>query len=158
MKSKDQLLLEEAYLKVNEDKYTDSYGRSKFKSKAKPLSDFDDNNTREFQNDERNAGVDDEYASDESTEIAPTPSPAPEENTAHVDPSMLSGKKVGAVVWDWPDYVMTLDGKPTGPMISKSEAEALQKALMSAAGDPAAGNDPMVQKWLHTTQQMESNK
>ena len=60
MKSKDQQLLEEAYLKIQEGRYTDNYGRLKFKSKGSPLGDFDDSARRELQNDERNAGLEDE--------------------------------------------------------------------------------------------------
>ena len=57
MKSKDQQFLEEAYDAVKEGKYTTNYGMPKMKSKAMPLSDFDDSARQDFRNRERNAGV-----------------------------------------------------------------------------------------------------
>ena len=151
MKSKDQQLLEEAYLKIQEGKYTDNYGRLKFKSKGSPLGDFDDSARRNFQNDERNAGLEDEEETDYSPAIpAPanlkvsTPSaPSPVE----IDTSLLAGKKISSTLWDYPDYVITIDGKPRGMMVDKSEQEQLIGLLSDIENNK---DNPLVQRWYKT--------
>jgi hypothetical protein len=145
MKSKDQQLLEEAYAKISEGKYLDNYGRYKGKPKGSPLSDFDDTATRELQNDERNAGLEDDVSSGSAEDTAPADVPAssaPAEEPVTVDPSLLIGKEFNAVVWDYPDYVIQVNGKPTGGMFSKQEAENLVQAL-----NQADVSNPLVQQW-----------
>lgn len=151
MKSKDQQLLEEAYIKVSEGRYTDNYGRMKFKPKGAPLGDFDDSARRELQNDERNAGLEDDYVADE-TPVSDTSSPvsqqtAPASQSVAIDPSLLAGKKIEAVMWDYPDYVITVNGKPVGTMFSKSEKESLVSALNDIENNK---DNPVVQNWYKT--------
>ena len=152
MKNKDQILLEEAYARVTEGKYTDNYGRSKFKPKGTPLGDFDDSARREFQNDERNAGLEDEDPFDtaEPTQVASQPQPklsAPE--AIDFDLSTLADKKIIPVMWDYPDVVMQIDGKQVGPMFSKEEGDELAKLLK--AGDV---NNKLVQQFLKGAKNM----
>jgi hypothetical protein len=148
MKSKDQQMLEEAYLKVSEGKYTDNYGRMKFKSKSSPLSDSDDSARKKLQNDERNAGLEDDHAADESpTPTAPSPTPrqaVPASRPVTIDPSLLAGKKIEAVMWDYPDYVVAVDGKPVGMMFSKNEKDSLISALNDIENNK---DNPLVQQW-----------
>ena len=151
MKSKDQQLLEEAYLKIQEGRYTDNYGRLKFKSKGSPLGDFDDSARRELQNDERNAGLEDEEDVEDSPAI---PAPAnlkvstpPAPPSVEIDTSLLAGKKIDSTLWDYPDYVITIDGKPIGMMVDKSEQEQLVSLLSDIENNK---NNPLVQKWYRT--------
>jgi hypothetical protein len=152
--SNDQQLLQEAYQQVLEGKYLDSYGRYKGKSKGKPLGDFDDTAREELRNDERNAGLETDVdipSEPEKTPISSTtssekPASAP---TVDFDLSSLANKKVIPVMWDYPDVVIEVDGKPVGPMFSREEGDELVKQLK-------AGNveHKLVQTFLRGAQQM----
>jgi hypothetical protein len=147
MKSKDQHLLEEAYSSIIEGKYMNNYGMYRGKSKGKPLSDFDDSAREELRNDERNAGLEDEeFATDTapsqpSASLEPQAAPAPED--IDFDLSTLADKEINPVVWDYPDVVIQIDGKPVGPMFSKEQGVELAKSLK--AGDVTS---PLVQQFL----------
>jgi hypothetical protein len=115
------------------------------------LGDFDDSARRELQNDERNAGLEDEEDIEDSSAIpAPanlkvsTPSSPP---SIEIDPSLLTGKKIGSTLWDYPDYVITIDGKPRGMMVDKSEQEQLVSLLSDIENNK---DNPLVQKWYRT--------
>ena len=151
MKSKDQQLLEEAYASIIEGKYTDNYGRSKFKPKGSPLSDFDDSAREELRNDERNAGLEDEEPATNTASLQPSPKPqitaAPE--AVDFDLSILADKEIKPVMWDYPDVVMQINGRPVGPMFSKEEGVELAKLLKT--GD---NTNPLVQRFLKGAKNM----
>jgi hypothetical protein len=147
MKSKDQQLLEEAYASVAEGKYLNNYGMYRGKSKGKPLSDFDDSAREEFQNDERNAGLEDDepVVNTAPSQPAQQPQAKPVAAPDHIDFDLttLANKEIEPVMWDYPDVVMQINGKPVGPMFSKEEGVELAKLLK--AGDVA---NPLVQQFL----------
>jgi hypothetical protein len=153
MKSKDQQLLEEAYASVTEGKYMNNYGMYKGKSKGKPLSDFDDSATEDLRNAERNAGLEDDVeVSSEPVITAPASKPAPAPaapETIDFDLSTLADKEITPVMWDYPDVVMQINGKPVGPMFSREEGDELAKLLK--AGD---ANSPLVQTFLRGAKNM----
>jgi hypothetical protein len=153
MKSKDQQLLEEAYASITEGKYTDNYGRSKFKPKGNPLSDFDDSAREELRNDERNAGLEDEEPVANTAPSQPSPSSEPQAAAApeavDFDLSTLADKEINPVMWDYPDVVMQINGKTVGPMFSKEQGVELAKLLK--AGD---ANNPLVQQFLKGAKNM----
>ena len=161
MKCKDQQLLEEAYGKIRTG-HLDRYGKFIPKSNYKPSSDDDDWYRKKIQNDDRNAGLKDDYqepSSSDSVSSIPPKSSVPSTPSPSIDPSILSGKKFGNTVWDYPDYVITLEepfgaSKPRGPMMSKQEAELLVSLLNSAAEDPSLGTNPKVQNWLSAVEKM----
>ena len=153
MKSKDQQLLEEAYASIAEGKYTDNYGRLKFKSKGKPLSDFDDSAREDLRNDERNAGLEDDVEiPSEPVKTAPVSNPAPKPaapEAVDFDLSTLADKEITPVMWDYPDVVMQINGRPVGPMFSREEGDELAKLLK--AGD---ATNPLVQQFLRGAKNM----
>jgi hypothetical protein len=167
MKSTDQHLLEEAYSKVNEvfrsryrTGHLDRYGKFIPKSNYKHAPDDEDSYRRKVQNDDRNAGLEDDY--EEPTSVDPSPSFAskPSSSTpistppSSIDPSILSGKTFEKTMWDYPDYVITVNGKPRGRMMSKEEADVLVSILNSASKDTSVGTDPKVQDWLSGVEKM----
>jgi hypothetical protein len=147
MKSKDQQLLEEAYTSVAEGKYMNNYGMYRGKPKGTPLSDFDDSAREELRNDERNAGLEDEEFATDTAPSQPSTSPEPQATPApeaiDFDLSTLADKEITPVMWDYPDVVMQINGKPVGPMFSKEQGVELAKLLK--AGDT---NNPLVQQFL----------
>lgn len=153
MKSKDQQLLEEAYASVMEGKYLNNYGMYKGKSKGKPLSDFDDSAREDLRNDERNAGLEDDVEiPSEPVKSAPVSNPAPKPaapEAVDFDLSTLADKEIEAVMWDYPDVVMQINGRPVGPMFSKEEGVELAKSLK--AGDATS---PLVQQFLRGAKNM----
>jgi hypothetical protein len=153
MKSKDQQLLEEAYASITEGKYTDNYGRSKFKPKGSPLSDFDDSAREDLRNDERNAGLEDDVKiPSELVKSAPVSNPAPKSAAPEAvgfDLSTLADKEIEPVMWDYPDVVMQINGRPVGPMFSKEEGVELASLLK--AGD---ATNPLVQQFLRGVKNM----
>jgi hypothetical protein len=153
MKSKDQQLLEEAYASIAEGKYTDNYGRLKFKSKEKPLSDFDDSAREDLRNDERNAGLEDDVEiPSEPVNSAPVSNSAPKPaalEAVDFDLSALADKEIEPVMWDYPDVVMQINGRPIGPMFSKEEGFKLASLLK--AGD---ATNPLVQQFLRGAKNM----
>ena len=153
MKSKDQQLLEEAYASIAEGKYTDNYGRLKFKSKGSPLSDFDDSAREDLRNDERNAGLEDDVEiPSEPVNSSPVSNPAPKPaapEAVDFDLSTLADKEIEPVMWDYPDVVMQIDGRSVGPMFSKEEGVELASLLK--AGD---ATNPLVQRFLRGAKNM----
>ena len=153
MKPKDQQLLEEAYEAVTEGKYTDNYGNSKFKPKGAPLSDFDDSAREEIRNNERNAGLEDDVEiPSEPVKSAPVSNPASKQTEPEMidfDLSTLADKEIEPVMWDYPDIVMQINGRPVGPMFSKEEGVELAKLLK--AGEV---NNPLVQTFLKGAKNM----
>jgi hypothetical protein len=152
--SKDQQLLEEAYQQILEGKYTTSYGMSKFKPKGKPLSDFDDSATEELRDDERNAGLEDDVEiPSEPVKTTPNLTPSSEKPAAPAkvdfDISSLASKKIIPVMWDYPDVVIEVDGKPVGPMFSKEEGIEVAKNIKDGNAD-----HPLVQKFLQGVKNM----
>lgn len=151
MKSKDQTLLEEAYQLVREGKYTDNYGQYRYSSKYKNKGVTGDPSLDAREAD-RNAGLEDDYVPSETQ--APTPSapvastPAPSKPTETIDPAVIAGKKVSFTMWDPGEYVITLDGKPTGGTLSKKEAEQVAQALSNAGQDKTSLEHPLVQSWI----------
>ena len=73
-----------------------------------------------------------------------TPSTPP---SVEIDTSLLAGKKIDSTLWDYPDYVITVDGKPIGMMVDKSEQEQLVSLLSDVENNK---NNPLVQKWYRT--------
>jgi hypothetical protein len=156
MKSKDQILLEEAYQTVVEGRYIDSYGRFKYPSKYKNrgVTGDPDLDVREA---DRNAGLEDDFVPSENQmpELsAPVASSTPTEPNQTIDPALLAGKKISFTVWDPGEYVITMDGKPTGGTFSKNEAEQVTTALSSAENNPESLNHPLVQKWVRTAKNL----
>jgi hypothetical protein len=157
MKSADQHLLEEAYGRVRTG-HLDRYGKFIPKSNYKPSSDDDDRHSQKVQNDDRNAGLEDDYeetvSPDSSPSFEPKSSPTPSTPSSSIDLSILSGKTFDKTMWDYPDYVITVDGKPRGRMMSREEAEILVSILNSVSKDTSMGMDPKVQNWLSSVEKM----
>jgi hypothetical protein len=142
MKSKDQQLLEEAYQTILEGKYLNNYGMYR-NVKHKGVTGDPALDAREA---DRNAGLEDDYVPSKETAAAPsTPTAQP---AVEVDPSAFAGKNIGMTIYDPGEYVVTVDGKPTGGTFSKAEAETLVQALGSVEQDSSVMNHPLVQSWI----------
>jgi len=159
MKSKDQQLLEEAYTKVSEARYRtgmlDRYGKFIPKPGWKSPSDDawanDDFQLQDLKNKERNAGLEnDVQIPSEPAKTVPssTPSAATPEKI-DFDLSSLANKKIVPVMWDYPDVVIEIDGKPVGPTFNKEEGNELVKQLHAGNHD-----SELVQRFLRGARQM----
>jgi hypothetical protein len=157
MKSPDQKLLEEAYGRIRTGRL-DRYGKFIPKTNYKHAPDDEDSYLGKVQNNDRNTGLEDDYekpvSTDSSPSFEPKSSPTLLTPTPSINPSILSGKTFEKTMWDYPDYVITVDGKPRGRMMSREEAEVLISILNSASKDPSVGTDPKVQDWLSSVEKM----
>jgi len=127
---------------------------SKFKPKGKPLSDFDDSATEELRDQERNAGLEDDVEiPSEPAKTTPNLTPSTEKPTAPTkvdfDISSFANKKIIPVMWDYPDVVIEVDGKPVGPMFSRQDGDEVVNQLKAGNSD-----HPLVQQFLKGAQSM----
>jgi len=153
MKNKDTILLEEAYAKVNEGKYTDNYGISKFKPKGRPLSPYDDSARLASKREEQTAGEEEESVEDWK---ARTGGNAPQASSSvrvsapqtEIDASKFQGKNISYRMNQYDGFEIVIDGKTVGnPDLSSSQA----KYIVSLLGDAEKNkNDHTLQSWYKT--------
>ena len=153
MKSKDQTLLEEAYIKVSEGKYTDNYGRSKFKPQGRPLSPYDDSARLASKEEEQAAGEEEESVGDWKARTSgntPQASPSATVSTpqTEIDASKFQGKNISYRMNQYDGFEVVIDGKTVGnPDLSSSQA----KYIVGLLGDVEKNkNDYTLQSWYKT--------
>ena len=156
MKNRDTILLEEAYTKVSEGKYTDNYGRSKFKPQGQPLSPYDDSARLASKREEQTAGEEEESVEDWKARTggnAPQASSsvgvsAPSAPQTEIDASKFQGKNISYRMNQYDGFEVVIDGKTVGnPDLSSSQA----KYIVSLLGDAEKNkNDHTLQNWYKT--------
>jgi hypothetical protein len=159
MKSKDQHLLEEAYNRILKEGRPDDPRLNVADYSNRRKEDYREpkDNLNDLRNRERNAGLENDYVPSPSvTQTAPAVSTPKPEQPINVDLSKLADKKINAVVWDYPDYVITVDQKPIGTMLSKADAERIVGVLNSKDGESLG--TPLLQNWYKSAvKDLEAN-
>jgi hypothetical protein len=143
MKSKDQILLEQAYLKVNEA-HPHANPETRWKPSREPSLASIKAQEREFRNQERNAGLE----NDEELSREPYTSYVSQTPKVEIDPSKFQDKKIDYRMNQYDGFEIVIDGKKVGDDdLSSSNAKYIVDLLKDVEKNK---DNSVLQGWYKT--------